>query len=72
VTVEGLAGSDGALHPMQRAFVEQDALQCGYCAPGQIVSAVGMLAEVDRACPSAATAGSRIGAISTSARFAKG
>jgi xanthine dehydrogenase YagT iron-sulfur-binding subunit len=54
-TIEGLAGRDGALHPMQRAFVEQDALQCGYCTPGQIVSAVGMLAEVDRACPSAAT-----------------
>jgi xanthine dehydrogenase YagT iron-sulfur-binding subunit len=58
-TIEGLAGCDGALHPMQRAFVEQDALQCGYCTPGQIVSAVGMLAEVDRACPSAATAPTR-------------
>ena len=55
-TIEGLAGCDGALHPMQRAFVELDALQCGYCTPGQIVSAVGMLAEVDRASPSAATA----------------
>jgi xanthine dehydrogenase YagT iron-sulfur-binding subunit len=54
-TIEGLAGCDGALHPMQRAFAELDALQCGYCTPGQIVSAVGMLAEVDRACPSAAT-----------------
>ena len=54
-TIEGLAGCDGALHPMQRAFAEHDALQCGYCTPGQIVSAVGMLAEVDRACPSAAT-----------------
>ncbi|WP_414692729.1 (2Fe-2S)-binding protein [Pinirhizobacter sp.] len=54
-TIEGLAGSDGALHPMQRAFAEYDALQCGYCTPGQVVSAVGMLAEVDRACPSAAT-----------------
>jgi xanthine dehydrogenase YagT iron-sulfur-binding subunit len=58
-TIEGLAGCDGALHPMQRAFVEQDALQCGYCTPGQIVSAVGMLAEVDRACPSAATTPTR-------------
>jgi xanthine dehydrogenase YagT iron-sulfur-binding subunit len=58
-TIEGLAGSDGALHPMQRAFVELDALQCGYCTPGQIVSAVGMLAEVDRARPSAATAPTR-------------
>ena len=58
-TIEGLAGCDGALHPMQRAFAEYDALQCGYCTPGQIVSAVGMLAEVDRACPSAATAPTR-------------
>jgi xanthine dehydrogenase YagT iron-sulfur-binding subunit len=58
-TIEGLAGCDGALHPMQSAFVEEDALQCGYCTPGQIVSAVGMLAEVDRACPSAATTPTR-------------
>jgi xanthine dehydrogenase YagT iron-sulfur-binding subunit len=58
-TIEGLAGSDGSLHPMQRTFVELDALQCGYCTPGQIVSAVGMLAEVDRARPSAATAPTR-------------
>jgi xanthine dehydrogenase YagT iron-sulfur-binding subunit len=54
-TIEGLAGYDGTPHPMQRAFVERDALQCGYCTPGQIVSAVGLLTEVDRACPSAAT-----------------
>ncbi|WP_081636577.1 2Fe-2S iron-sulfur cluster-binding protein [Methylobacterium sp. 285MFTsu5.1] len=58
-TIEGLAGSDGTLHPMQRAFVEHDALQCGYCTPGQIVSAVAMLAEVDQGCPSAATDPSR-------------
>jgi xanthine dehydrogenase YagT iron-sulfur-binding subunit len=54
-TIEGLAGHDGTPHPIQRAFVERDALQCGYCTPGQIVSAVGLLTEVDRACPSAAT-----------------
>jgi xanthine dehydrogenase YagT iron-sulfur-binding subunit len=58
-TIEGLVGCDGALHPMQRAFAEHDALQCGYCTPGQVVSAVGMLAEVDGACPSAATAPTR-------------
>ena len=43
-TIEGL-GLPGALHPMQAAFLEQDAFQCGYCTPGQIMSAVGMLAE---------------------------
>jgi len=43
-TIEGLA-SDGELHPMQRAFVEHDAFQCGFCTSGQIMSAVGLLAE---------------------------
>ena len=54
VTIAGLA-SDGELHPMQRAFVEFDAFQCGYCTPGQIVSAVGMLREVQAQWPSAVT-----------------
>jgi len=44
VTIEGLA-ADGALHPVQAAFVEHDGFQCGYCTPGQIVSAVGLIAE---------------------------
>jgi xanthine dehydrogenase YagT iron-sulfur-binding subunit len=43
-TIEGL-GADGALHPMQAAFVEHDAFQCGYCTPGQIMSAVALVGE---------------------------
>jgi carbon-monoxide dehydrogenase small subunit len=44
-TVEGLTGPDGALHPVQRAFHEQHALQCGFCTPGMIMAAVDLLAE---------------------------
>ncbi len=44
-TVEGLAGLDGALHPIQDAFIEHDAFQCGYCTPGQLCSAVGLIEE---------------------------
>ena len=54
VTIEGLADS-GALHPMQQAFIEHDGFQCGYCTPGQICSAVGMLSEFRSGAPSAVT-----------------
>jgi xanthine dehydrogenase YagT iron-sulfur-binding subunit len=55
VTVEGLASED-ELHPVQQSFIDHDALQCGYCTPGQICSAIGMLGEVDEGWPSAVTA----------------
>ncbi len=42
-TIEGLAAADGTLHPMQAAFVDNDAFQCGYCTPGQIMSAVAVV-----------------------------
>ena len=53
-TIEGLASGD-TLHPMQAAFIAHDALQCGFCTPGQICSAVGMLDEMARGVPSHAT-----------------
>lgn len=53
-TIEGL-GTVTALHPLQRAFVEHDGFQCGYCTPGQICSAIGMLRELDRGVPSHVT-----------------
>src|SRR5499433_2739645 len=43
-TIEGLA-KDGVLHPLQQAFIDHDAFQCGYCTPGQICSAAGLMAE---------------------------
>jgi xanthine dehydrogenase YagT iron-sulfur-binding subunit len=53
-TAAGLAHGD-ELHPLQRSFLEQDAFQCGYCTPGQIVSAVGMLQELEAGSPSVVT-----------------
>ncbi|MDR6902889.1 (2Fe-2S)-binding protein [Rhizobium miluonense] len=44
-TIEGLTGEAGDLHPVQAAFIEQDAFQCGYCTPGQIMSAVACIRE---------------------------
>ena len=45
MTIEGLSGPAGPLHPMQQAFIDHDALQCGYCTPGQIMAAVACVAE---------------------------
>lgn len=53
-TVEGLSAGD-ELHPLQRAFIEHDGFQCGYCTPGQLCSAIGMASEVGRGVPSLCT-----------------
>jgi xanthine dehydrogenase YagT iron-sulfur-binding subunit len=53
-TAEGLADEEG-LHPVQRAFIDEDGFQCGYCTPGQICSAVGMLEEAKEGHPSHVT-----------------
>ena len=55
ITIEGI-GSPGNLHPLQRAFIECDGFQCGYCTSGQICSALGMADELKRGVPSACTA----------------
>jgi len=46
-TIEGLAGSDGTLHPVQRAFHEHHGLQCGYCTPGMVMAIVSLISERD-------------------------
>ena len=60
-TIEGL-GTPAKLHPMQAAFIKHDGFQCGYCTPGQICSAIGMLDEIKRGVPSAVTADLKGGA----------
>ena len=54
-TIEGI-GTDGTPHPLQQAFIEHDGFQCGYCTPGQICSAIGMIEELRRGVPSHVTA----------------
>jgi xanthine dehydrogenase YagT iron-sulfur-binding subunit len=55
-TIEGIAVQDGGLHPLQEAFIEHEGFQCGYCTPGQICSAIAMVAEFRRGDPSYVTA----------------
>jgi xanthine dehydrogenase YagT iron-sulfur-binding subunit len=45
MTIEGIAAPDGTLHPLQQAFIDHDALQCGYCTPGQVMSGLACIAE---------------------------
>jgi xanthine dehydrogenase YagT iron-sulfur-binding subunit len=58
-TIEGL-GTEDEPHPVQQGFLDHDGFQCGYCTPGQICSAVGMLDEVNRGWPSAVTRGDEV------------
>ena len=69
-TIEGLE-EDGNLHPMQSAFVRHDGLQCGYCTPGQICSAVALLAEHKAGWPSYATADVATAPVLTDAEIAE-
>jgi xanthine dehydrogenase YagT iron-sulfur-binding subunit len=69
-TIEGLA-EGGDLHPMQAAFVRHDGLQCGYCTPGQICSAVALLVEHKAGWPSHVTADVAIAPILTDAEIAE-
>jgi xanthine dehydrogenase YagT iron-sulfur-binding subunit len=68
VTIEGLGDPDD-LHPLQAAFVRHDGFQCGYCTPGQICSAVGMLEEASSGAPSHVTADLTAPAVLTDAEI---
>ena len=69
ITVEGLADGD-ELHPLQPAFIEHDAFQCGYCTPGQLCSAIGMLQEAERAGRAPSRPSGDTGSSSTTTRSA--
>ena len=69
-TIEGLE-IDGDLHPMQAAFVRHDGLQCGYCPPGQICSAIALLEEHKAGWPSYATADVATAPVLTEAEIAE-
>ncbi len=64
-TIEGIAAAH-ELHPLQQAFIQQDGFQCGYCTPGQICSAIGMTAELERGVPSLVTADLSAGSLELS------
>jgi xanthine dehydrogenase YagT iron-sulfur-binding subunit len=55
VTAAGICDEEGALHPVQQAFIDYDGLQCGYCTPGQVCSALGVLDEAKQGHPSHVT-----------------
>ena len=51
LTIEGVAAADGTLHPMQEMFREHHALQCGFCTPGMVMTAIDLVKPIPTACP---------------------